>query len=83
MTGDFIEGSTATGVLAAVLTIHGIQFFSFVGGNAAFTNLVGSQYNVTIFVIEDSGLPFNRTATIPQSVSVASGKCAWLLPQDP
>ena len=76
MTGDFIEGSTATGILAAVHTIHGIQFFLFTGGNATITNLVGGQYRVSLFVIEaESGLPFNRTAMIPQLVSVASGKC--------
>ena len=36
--------------------------------------LPSGQYNVSVFVVEENGLPFNRSATTPRNVSVVSGQ---------
>ena len=76
MTGYFIEGSTATGVVIAVLTTSKIYFHSItreqdqlhLEGNIS--TVVGGDHYVSVFVMVEDGLPFSRTATIPQVVSV-------------
>ena len=82
VTGDFISGSEATGVL--------IIIYSTSDDNARFYQtaqrtdddhleavvsdfLPGNQYNLSVFVLEQSGEPFSRAATAPLSVAVPMG----------
>ena len=83
MTGEFIERSTATGVLIAVLTTSEIHFHLLSRDSweleldGTITNLEGGQHIVSIFVLEESRLPFSRVATVPQSVSVVKGNALY------
>ena len=87
MTGYFIQRSTATGVLIAVLTTSDIYFHSITKKQdqlhleGTISSVVGGDHNVSVFVVEEDGLPFSRTAAIPQIVSVVESKqlIHWLL----
>ena len=80
MTGTFIPGSTATGVLVAALTNSEIFFYSLEMGNSLLCldnttlNVAGGEYHVSVFVIEKTGLPIRGAATVPQNVMVVEGK---------
>ena len=76
VTGDFIDGSTATGVLVVIITESEI-FYHFVerGSNVEAFNdtiqgLVGGEHSISFFVVEESGLPFNRTASMPKVFTI-------------
>ena len=73
MTGDFIEGSMATGVLIIIYSQSDIHYKSSEReGQSAEANIVGltgNQYGVSVFVLED-GLPFSRAATSPYLVHI-------------
>ena len=80
MTGTFIPGSTATGVLVAALTNFKIDFYllerenSQVGLDSAISNVAGGQHHISVFVIKKNGLPVRGTATVPEHVMVVEGK---------
>ena len=83
--GYFIQGSTATGVLTAILTTSRIYFHLLTRqGNqlrdeGTFSNVVDGDHYISVFVVDEDGLPFNRTATIlPQVVSVANSKLSCM-----
>ena len=80
VTGDFINRSIATGVLAVIITESQI-FYHFVerGRNVEAFNdtiqgVVGGEHSISFFVVEESGLPFNWTASMPKVVTVENGK---------
>ena len=85
VTGDFINGTTATGVLAVIISESEI-FYHFVerGNNEQyFDNTIQSAasgehsisfFVVSFFVVEESGLPFSRTASMPKVVTIENGK---------
>ena len=78
MTGDFIDGSTATGVLTVYIsTSNNIIFYHLTKrgkDQLHFDGVVqgvgGGNHIVSFFVVEESGLPFNRAASTPKFVSV-------------
>ena len=81
VTGDFIDGSTATGVLAVIITNESEIFYHFieresnvVAFDGTIQGVVGGEQNISFFVVEESGLPFNRTASMPKIVTVENGK---------
>ena len=75
VTGEFIEGSTATGVLIIVYSLQtaaddsDIQYIDseYHDLNTMITvdRLTGGHYGVSVFVIEN-GLPFSRVSSLPQ-----------------
>ena len=79
VTGEFIQGSTATGIVIADLVSSEIQFYLLIREkdqlelDDTISNLVSGQHTVSAFVMDESGLPFTRTATIPQNVIVMKG----------
>ena len=80
VTGDFINESTVTGVLAVIITESQI-FYNVVerGSNEqqfddTIQGVVGGEHSISFFVVEESGLPFNRTASTPKVVTVENGK---------
>ena len=80
VTGDFIDGSTATGLLAVIVTESEI-FYHFVeresnvvAFDSTIQGVVGGEHNISFFVVEESGLPFNRTTSMPKIVTVENGK---------
>ena len=80
MTGDFIPGSSAIGILIVVysaddesnIDYHFIHH-STVHTTITMTNLPSGRYEVSVFVVEGNGLPSNRSATIPRDVSLIEG----------
>ena len=76
VTGDFIDDSTATGVLITVVNktntlLHTITKKSGqndVGG--AIVGLTRGQYTVSVFVVDSDGVPFSRVAIKPRKVFV-------------
>ena len=81
MTGDFIPGSLAIGILIVVysaddesnIDYHFIHH-SNVHTTTSMTNVPSGQYKVSVFVVEGNGLPFNRSATIPRNISINERK---------
>ena len=80
VTGDFINGSTAIGLLAVIVT-ESVIFYHFVERESnvvAFVstiqNVVGGKHSISFFVVEENGLPFKRTASMPKVVTVENGK---------
>ena len=72
--GDFIQGSTATGLLVIVYSQFNdcdIQYVNskYEGQNEDITvaGLTSGQYGVSVFVLKN-GVPFSRVATLPQTV---------------
>ena len=79
VTGDFVQGSTATGVVIADLVSSEIHFYLLAREieqlelDDTISNLVDGQHTVSAFVIDEQGFPFRRTATLPQNVLVVKG----------
>ena len=76
MTGDFIEGSIATGVLIIIYSQSNDSDIHYKSsereGQSAEANIVGltrNQYGVSVFVLE-YGLPFSRASTSPYLVHI-------------
>ena len=73
VTGDLVQGSTATGVLVVVYSHLDDSDTHYVNsehdGQSIEITVDGlmssSQYGVSVFVLEN-GLPFSRVATLPQ-----------------
>ena len=81
VTGDFINGSTASGVLAVFVDFFNSEMFyeCIEPGNkkqqfaSTIQGVVGGEYSISFFVVKESGLPFNRTALTPKVVTVENG----------
>ena len=77
VTGDFIDGSTATGLLIIIYSltndsdVHYISEDTDQNIDLSVSGLTGAQYVVSIFVVE-KGLPFPRVVTSPKHVTVDS-----------
>ena len=73
VTGDFIQGSTATGVLVIIFSQSddsNIHYYSgeqlqIVENQITVNGLTGGQYGVSVFAMEIR-LPFSRAAALPQ-----------------
>ena len=79
VTGDFINGSSAASVLAIIYSTDNRNDIYYVisplstEGETLVTNISGlpsGLYNVSVFVLEKNGLPFNRSASTPRNVLV-------------
>ena len=88
VTGDFVDGSTATG---ALLIIYSLDNDSDVHYNTIakqaedniridmmLTGPAGSQYGVSIFALEN-GLPFPRVVTLPKNATVVNSNHRGLI----
>ena len=80
VTSDFIEGSTAPGILVAVVNStanvqhHLISREDSVNGiDSVISGLPGGQYTVSVFVVGENGLPFERAAAKLRRISVKNG----------
>lgn len=73
ISGDFIEPSAAIGILAIVYTLiesDTLDYYLFIPrslgqqrASAIFECIPSGTYNVSLFSVEESGLPFSRAAT--------------------
>ena len=82
VTGEFIQGSRATGVLITAVSETGLEHHlisrndSGNGIDGVISGLPGDQYTmlpVSVFVVSEDGLPFERTATKPRRITVENG----------
>ena len=86
VTGDFIDGSTATGLLIIIYSLtsySGVHYISEDTGSMlqqprnvhiSVPDLAGGEYSISVFVVEENGLPFERVATSPKLVTVETSK---------
>ena len=73
VTGDFIDGSTATGLLIIIYSLtNDSNVHYIVGGHNS--GLAGGEYSISVFVVEENGLPFERVATSPKLIVVETSK---------
>ena len=81
--GDFIRGSSAIGVLAIMIPLNTESnvTYSFLPRESTTAlrdedvSVPGGHYSVSLFVVEEVGDVFYRTASSPIGVLVDSGKC--------
>ena len=80
VTGTFTNDPTATGVLVIVTSDSEVIYHKVTREGSdeiietVISGLAGGEYSVSVFVVEDNGLPFGRVATLPQLVAVERGK---------
>jgi hypothetical protein len=83
VTGDFINGSSANSILAIIYSTDSRNdvYYKISSPSTAeeklVTNISGlpsGLYNVSVFVLEENGLPFSRSATTPRSVLVGDNQ---------
>ena len=75
VTGDFIDGSTATGLLIIIYSANNTEYQLFqvrVKLEAVISGLLGGNYEVSVFVVEENGLPFSRAASKPKQITISS-----------
>ena len=81
VTGDFINESTATGVLTVSVDFSTSKIFYHLIKREnnkqqlddTIQGVVGGEHSISFFVVEESGLLFNRTASMPKVVTVENG----------
>ena len=80
--GTFTDDSTSAGVLVIVSSDAEVIYHNATREGSdkikevVISGLAGGEYSVSVFVLEDNGLPFGRVATLPQLVTVERGKVA-------
>ena len=86
MTGDFIDGSTATGLLIIIYSLTNdsdVHYIYIAEGSTLqqsksvdmnVTSVAGGVYVISVFVVEENGLPFERVAMSPKLVAVKTSK---------
>lgn len=87
ISGNFISDSIAKAILAIVYSdsCSGVHYiFSSLSIEeekltAAVSGLPSGMYNVSVFVVEDNGLPFNRSAITPRNITIIDGGRGELL----
>ena len=84
ISGAFVEHSTATGILVVVCTVtesDTLNYYLFVPRSfeqqrtsAVLECIPSGTYNVSLFTVEESDLPFNRAATKVRTLSIDQGR---------
>ena len=80
----FVQGATAVGILVIIypldhvnLNVYYFEAFETMITNTITTTVIGlsaGQYGISVFIIEDGGLPFNRSASAPKRLFVQNGE---------
>jgi hypothetical protein len=80
VTGDFIPDSSAIGILIVAYSAdsdtnidYNFIHRSSIHTTTSMSSLPSGQYEVSVFVMEGNGLPFNKSATAPRNVSLVEG----------
>ena len=78
VTASFLTNTSAVGVLAIVYSTDNDLDIHYTEARLPqteihLTDLSGSAYSTSVFGIEDSGLPFNKAATLPMSINITQG----------
>ena len=76
--GDFISGSLAIGILVIVYANDSNIQYEFIPRSeipkAFVTSLPDGRYEVSVYVVEENGSPFRRSAALPRNVSLLEGE---------
>ena len=86
VSGVIINGSSISGVLAIIYDGNEIVYYRLIKaeGRKLFRNITGireGEYKVSMFDVEENGLPFERVASLPKTVFVGEGKTCMVLQQ--
>ena len=82
VTGYFVDKSSAVGVLLIMFSLTNEDDISYVfvprpresqDIERTLTGLSEGDYQVSFFVMDEDGLPFNRSANLPRNISVSEG----------
>ena len=80
MTGDIIANSAITDVLVIIIS-NSDQLYCLIPRQSntlyfedTLTGVSGGEYSVSLFVVEENGLPFSGAAAWPQLVTVTMSK---------
>ena len=80
MTGSFTDDSTATAILVIVIGDSEVIYHKASRDGTDkiketfITGLADGEYSISVFVVEENGLPFERVATSPKLVAVGRGR---------
>ena len=79
MSGVIINGSSISGALAIIYDGNEIVHYRLIKaeGRRLLRNITGireGEYKVSMFDVEENGLPFQRVASPPKTVFVVEGK---------
>ena len=86
VTGYFVDNSSAVGVLLITFSLTNEDDISYVfvprpresqDIETTLTGLSEGDYQVSFFVVDKDGLPFNRSANLPRNISVSEGTCMY------
>lgn len=72
MTGNVTENSTAIGMLICIRN-DSMYFECRQGQSEVIVELSSGEYNITVFAIEEDGLPFERAVTLTRTVQITEG----------
>ena len=80
VTGQYLQRSTASGVLTITVSSKEI-FYDLLPRQVPdlnFENIIsglpGGEHTISLFVVKEDGLPFERVATRPRSINVLNSK---------
>ena len=85
VTGSFTDDSTATGVLVIVFGDSEVIYHKASRDGTdkikttLITGLAGGEYSISVFVVEENGLPCERVATSPKLVAVETSKIVLIV----
>ena len=80
MTGNFISDSLAIGILIIIYSPDNDSYihYQFIPRSdipmTTMSNIHDGQYRVSVFVVEENGLPFNKSTATPRNVSISESK---------
>ena len=79
VSGRFVEGSPSTGVLVIASGDSGVHYHistrdGGVSHAVTIPGLAGGEYTVSVFVVEENGLPFERAAMLPDHLSIETSR---------
>ena len=84
VTGNFIDGLTVTEVLLIIYSLTNDYDVHYITGGSTsqqprnvhviVPGLAGGEFGISVFVVEENGLPFERVATSPKLVAVETSK---------
>ena len=77
VTGSFTDDSSGSGILVIIATHSDVLYHKATRDSTLMSTLIsgipGGNCTISVFVIEQNGMPFERVATLPKSLAVETG----------
>ena len=78
VTGNFTDDSSGSGILVIITNQFDVHYHKAKRNGILMSTLIigipGGNCTVSVFVIEENGMPFERVATLPRPLAVETGK---------